>query len=127
MELFRGDADCVRCHHGPLLTDGKYYRLGVSFDDAGRAAVTDDDRDDGRFRTPSLRNVALTGPYMHDGSMATLTDVVTFYYRGVPTVSERPLDVEPLLGQSFSEIADLVAFLESLSGEPPDLERPSLP
>jgi len=100
------------------LSDGKFYRLGVSLEDAGLAGVTGKDEDRGKFRTPSLRNVAQTGPYMHDGSLATLTEVVQFYYRTAP--SEGPdgaaLDIQPLTDRSFAEIADLVAFLEALSG-----------
>jgi cytochrome c peroxidase len=128
-ELFIGAAGCVRCHHGPLLSDNRLHRLGVSFQDEGRAAVTGNKADRGKFRTPSLRNVAQTAPYMHDGSKRTLTEVVEFYYRGVPTKSPAnlPLDVEPLLGQSFSEIPALVAFLESLSGDVPAIEPPPLP
>ena len=67
MELFFGDAGCARCHRGPLLTDEKFYRLGVS-NDKGRGLVTGKTEDDYKIRTPSLRNVARTGPYMHDGS-----------------------------------------------------------
>jgi cytochrome c peroxidase len=129
MELFVGDAGCATCHHGPRLTDEKFYRLGVSFQDQGRAVVSGERRDKAKFRTPSLRNVAQTGPYMHDGSLRTLEEVVTFYYRGVPTTTpdELPLDVAPLVGQSFTEIPDLVAFLEALSGELPQIEPPKLP
>ncbi len=128
-ELFKGEADCARCHHGPLLSDERFYRLGASFGDAGLAAVSGNHDDKGKFRTPSLRNIAQTGPYMHDGSLATLTDVVTFYYRGVPTSTpdELPLDVQPLYGQSFSEISDLVSFLETLSGKAPEITPPDLP
>jgi cytochrome c peroxidase len=129
LELFMGDAGCIRCHNGPLLSDGKYYRLGVGRDDKGRSAVTKKPDDLYKFRTPSLRDVAATGPYMHDGSQATLFDVVQFYYRGVP--SRGPdgldLDVEPLLGQSYSEIAAIAEFLKSLSGEPPEITPPKLP
>lgn len=127
--LFIGDAGCIRCHHGPLLSDGEFYRLGVSSDDAGLAAVTGKSDDRGKLRTPTLRNVALTGPYMHDGSLKTLDDVVTFYYRGVPETSPDGLrlDVKPLVSQSFSEIPDLVAFLESLTGEAPKVTPPELP
>jgi cytochrome c peroxidase len=129
MELFLGDAGCVRCHQGPLLSDGEFYRLGVSFQDKGLAGVTDKKEDTGKFRTPSLRNIAQTGPYMHNGSMKTLDEVVTFYYRGVPTTTPDglALDIHPLSGQSFSEISDLVVFLESLSGEPPKITPPDLP
>jgi len=128
-ELFFGEAGCSRCHSGPLLSDGKHYRLGVSFDDDGRGRVTGKAEDQGKFKTPPLRHVARTAPYMHDGSFKTLEDVVTFYYRSVPvaTSGEVPLDVEPLLGRSYSEIADLVAFLEALTGEVPAVASPELP
>lgn len=129
LELFTGAAGCVRCHRGPLLSDGKFYRLGVSFDDEGRAAVTGKNEDTAKFRTPSLRNVAQTGPYMHDGSMKTLYQVVEFYYRNAPTTARNGLkpDIEPLLGQSYTEISALVAFLESLTGEAPKITPPKLP
>lgn len=128
-ELFFEDAGCGRCHSGPHLSDGKLYRLGVSFEDDGLGGVTGKKEDRGKFRTPSLRNVEKTGPYMHDGSMKTLDDVVAFYYRTAPTtvVDDLPLDIEPLLGRSYSEVADIVAFLESLTGEPPIVTPPKLP
>ena len=129
MALFLGDAGCVRCHRGPLLSDEKFYRLGVAFRDKGRGAVTGKRDDKYKFRTPSLRNLPKTGPYMHDGSFKTLIDVVFFYYREVPQANPDglPLDVEPLLGQAYSEIPALVAFIEALSGEIPDISPPKLP
>lgn len=129
LELFRGDAGCIRCHHGPMLSDGKFYRLGVSYRDLGRAAVSGNKEDRYRFRTPTLRNVAETAPYMHDGSLKTLDEVVTFYYRGIPESGPHGLasDAQALVGQSFSEIPQLVAFLRSLSGKPPQIKRPPLP
>jgi cytochrome c peroxidase len=74
-----------------------------------------------RFRTPTLRDVARTAPYMHDGSLKTLFDVVEFYFRTVPAEGPDGLkvDVEPLLGQSYSDMAAIVEFLEALSGEMP--------
>jgi cytochrome c peroxidase len=127
--LFTGTAGCIRCHDGPLLSDGKYYRLGVGFRDVGRGAVTGRDDDKFKFRTPSLRNVALTAPYMHDGSKKSLYDVVEFYFRGVPPHGPggMQLDVTPLVGQSYSDIQSLVAFLESLNGKPLDIAAPELP
>jgi cytochrome c peroxidase len=129
LELFIGDADCVRCHRGPLLSDGKFYRVGVSIKDEGRIAVTGKKDDKRRFRTPSLRNVAEAGPYMHNGSRKTLFEVVEFYYREVPSQApdDFPLDVKPLLGLSFTEIPALVAFLESLTGEAPRVSPPVFP
>lgn len=128
LELFTGEAGCISCHNGPLLSDGNFYRLGVSSSDNGREQVTGVEQDRMRFRTPSLRNVAQTAPYMHDGSHKTLTSVVEFYYRGVPpAVGGLAPDVESLRGRSYSEVSDLVAFLESLTGEPPKITRPILP
>jgi cytochrome c peroxidase len=73
--------------------------------------------------------VARTAPYLHDGSLETLAQVVEFYYRGAPIQSHdgMPLDIAPLLGQSYSEISAIVAFLESLTGEPPVISKPTLP
>lgn len=129
LELFTGDADCVRCHRGPLLSDGKFYRLGLAFKDEGRSSVTGKKEDKCRFRTPSLRNVSETGPYMHNGSRKTLSDVVEFYYRGVPPqgADGLPLDVKPLLALTFTEIPAVAAFLESLTGEAPQVLPPELP
>lgn len=129
LRLFTGEAGCIRCHNGPLLSDGKAYRLGVGFGDKGLGGVTSKEDDNYKFRAPSLRNVSQTGPYMHDGSLKTLDEVVAFYYRGVPAIGPDglPLDVEPLLGRSFSEIPAIVAFLELLSGELPDATPLELP
>jgi cytochrome c peroxidase len=128
-ELFRGAAGCIRCHSGPNFSDGKFYRLGTTIRDRGRGTVTGEKRDSYAFRTPGLRDVARTAPYMHDGSLETLAQVVEFYYRGAPIQSHDslPLDIAPLLGQSYSEISAIVAFLESLTGEPPEVSKPILP
>jgi len=129
LELFRGDAGCIRCHHGPLLTDGKLYRLGVSFRDRGHGAVTGKKEDNYRFRTPPLRNVALTAPYMHDGTLKTLEDVVFFYLRGVPGSSPdgQSLDIQARSDLSFSAASELVDFLKALTGEMPQVDVPTLP
>lgn len=124
LELFRGEAGCIACHHGPLLSDEQFYHLGVSYRDTGRSRITGNKEDRFRFRTPSLRSIAETGPYMHDGSMETLEDVVLFYYRGVP---ESGTDIAALRSQSISEIDPLVALLRSLSGPLPDITPPLLP
>lgn len=129
LELFTGEAGCIRCHNGPLLSDGKFYRLGVDFEDEGRGAVTAKTEDRYKFRTPPLRDVARTAPYMHDGSQKTLFDVVAFYLREVPPSGPEglPIDVEPQLGLSFSDIEAIVKFLEALNGELPDEQPPPLP
>lgn len=124
-ELFRGKAGCVQCHQysaeSPFFSDFQYHNTGIGWagtPDLGRYELTKEREDKGRFRTPSLRNIARTAPYMHDGQMATLQDVVAYYARGGepnPFLDEK---VQPL-ELSEGERADLVAFLESLTGEIP--------
>ncbi len=113
--LYESKGQCWRCHSGKNFTDEGFHNTGVGWGstDLGRFAVTWRDADRGRFKTPTLRGVALSPPYMHDGSMKTLTEVVEFYNRGGgvnphldPTV--RPLDL------TKDEIAALVEFLKGL-------------
>lgn len=125
LQLFVGRAGCVRCHHVgdryALFMDFGYHNLGVGYDaatdsylDAGVGKISHADKA-GLFFTPSLRNVAVTGPYMHDGSIATLEDAVELHNRGgVPNPNLDPL-MRPL-GLEPSEVQELVAFLRSLTG-----------
>lgn len=128
--LFHEKADCVRCHAGPMFSDFNFHvvgakQLGPGFqetphEDFGRWNVTRLDNDRYRFRTPSLRNVARTAPYMHSGGYATLRAVVEFFNRGGgdhPHVARERLDVTPL-GLTRTEIDALVAFLEALTDVP---------
>jgi cytochrome c peroxidase len=116
-------ADCFHCHGGNLFTSGAFANNGLdsTFADPGRYAVTKNEADRGKFRVPSLRNVALTAPYMHDGRFATLEDVVEHYNSGVrPSSTLDPnLAKHPNLGLSLSESdkKDLVAFLRTLTDE----------
>ena len=130
LAIFRDKAkgNCATCHtiedKYALFTDGKFHNIGVGVDangelkDQGRYDQTHLEGDRGAFRTPTLRNVAKTAPYMHDGSVKTLKDVVDFYVGG--GTSNPQLDKEikelKLTGQ---ERQDLVAFLESLTGDVP--------
>ena len=86
LDLFRGRANCTACHVGPNLTDEDFHNTGVFWGqhpyDPGRFTVTEMTEDIGKFKTPTLREVARTAPYMHDGSIATLEDVVDFYTDG---------------------------------------------
>jgi cytochrome c peroxidase len=120
--LFNGAARCSRCHAGPLFTDDDFHNTGVSWGrDAGRFEVTGRPEDRGRFKTPTLRDVALTAPYMHDGSIRTLEAVVDFYSRGGGRNPNLDPAIRPL-GLSRSERSDLVAFLRALQkggGGPP--------
>lgn len=111
--IFNGpNANCVVCHTGPLFTNNSFQNIGVRpiAEDLGRGAITGNPVDNGRFRVPSLRNVGLRGPYFHNGSAATLVDVVEFYNRGGDFhVNQNPL-VHPLNLSQVQKDA-LVAFL----------------
>ena len=110
-DLFRA-VRCTACHDGPDFTDGSFHAIGVASDDPGRSAVVPGASLRGAMRVPSLRNVALTAPYFHDGSQATLEDVVAFYDRGGDRPGDpliRPLDL------TARNRADLVEFLKSLT------------
>ena len=114
--LFTGRAQCSHCHAGPLLTDEEFHDTGVSWGvDAGRFEVTGQAQDRGRFKTPSLRNVTLTAPYMHDGSLATLQDVLQFYDRGGGPNPNLDSAIRPLRLDEGERI-DLLAFLGALTG-----------
>ncbi|HME01309.1 MAG TPA: cytochrome c peroxidase [Terriglobia bacterium] len=130
-EIFRnpGEANCATCHtigdQYALFTDNKFHNDSVGPTaqnddpiDLGRFAITRVDLDKGAFRTPSLRNVALTAPYFHDGSRATLEEVVNFYARGGNPVRYRDKELQPLW-LTGEDRADLVTFLKSLTGEMP--------
>lgn len=114
-----------------LFTDRKFHNTGVGADaqgnykDLGRYALTHKEEDRGAFRTPSLRNVALTAPYMHDGSLKTLKDVIDFYVRGGNPNPHQDELIHPLQ-LTEQEKADLLEFLQSLTGEvPPDSGPPN--
>ncbi|MEH7390745.1 cytochrome c peroxidase [Bacillus sp. JJ1503] len=125
MKLFVGKAGCISCHAGPLLSDHNYYNLGMSGDD-GRFNVTGKEEDKGKFRTSGLRGVAHTAPFMHDGSLETLTDVVQYYNEGGGDHPNKSVQMSPL-NLTESEVNALIAFLESLSGELPKVETPEIP
>jgi cytochrome c peroxidase len=122
-EIFLFSGNCASCHAGFNFSDSRFYNLGVgwdpamqSFRDEGRFAISHTPRDRGAFKTPGLREVSKHAPYMHDGSLATLRDVVEFYNRGGtpnPHLSARirPLNLTP------PDVDALVAFLETLNGE----------
>jgi cytochrome c peroxidase len=128
--LFNGKARCMTCHNGPMFSDQGFHNIGVGMDraqpDIGREAVTKDPKDRGRFKTPGLRNIALTWPYMHDGSVRTLAGAVALYNAG--GVKNPTLDVFIMpLELTDDEQKDLVAFMEALTGSLPKIERPVLP
>lgn len=151
--LFNGKANCAVCHAGSNLTDGQFHNLGLpqnpdilndplriitlrkflrthgvpSYqfigDDPGRYVITQRPEDWGRFRTPTLREVARTAPYMHNGMFATLDEVVAFYNAGGGDHKNKSAELKPL-GLTAEEQKDLVAFLKSLSGKEPSFDPP---
>lgn len=161
MELFTGKAECSTCHSGALVSNQKYYNLGVpaydgwetdelaqiSFrfelyakgsteenyrkwkDDPGLYFVTKEKADIGKFRVPSLRYTKYTAPYMHNGMLETLEDVVEFYNQGGGTneFSKNKSKLLKPLNLIEKEKADLVAFVESFSGERFVMEVPDIP
>ena len=128
--FFTEKGNCTACHVGANLADEKYHNLGIGTDkespDLGRFVVTKDEKDTGAFKTPTVRNVALTAPYMHDGSVATLEEVVEWYDKGGhpnPHLSDkiRPLKL------TAEEKADLVEFMKACTGPTPSVETSRLP
>lgn len=130
LDLFREKGSCVRCHTGFAFTDERYHNIGVGFDkqnpDLGRYDVTKKESDKGAFKTPTLRHIAASAPYLHDGSAKTLEDVIEFYDKGGiknPNLSD---EIKPL-NLTTTEKAELVAFLESLSCPELKVAAPALP
>lgn len=114
--VFLGPGNCVPCHGGPLQTDQLFHAVGVrpAIEDLGRFEITGLPGDRGHFKTPSLRNVGLRAPYFHNGSKATLEDVVAFYDRGGDFI---PNQIAPL-GLTAQQQADLVVFLREALTDP---------
>lgn len=150
MKLFEGKAQCVSCHNGPNFTDSGFYNVGLgrnpALDDAahqeilkfdakrkgvkeweavtsdlGRYLVTHDPEDKGRFKTPTLRNLPDTKPYMHDGRFATLEEVIDFFDQGGEKPENGKTQIKPL-HLSETEKQDLKAFLLSLQGSLPEID-----
>jgi cytochrome c peroxidase len=138
LDLFRREARCLNCHHGPLLSDGQFHDLGLSYygrslEDLGRFEVTHEATDVGRFRTPSLRDVTRTRPLMHNG-LFELSGVLAMYNVGMVAIKRQPHQAsDPLfpekspllkpLGLNRQDLADLEAFLGTLE-EPRRRVRP---
>jgi cytochrome c peroxidase len=115
LALFAGKARCAECHTGSNFSDELFHCIGVPGGDHGRGAVSGNAAEGAQFKTPTLREVARTAPYMHDGSLKTLIEVVEFYDRGGEPHAN--LDARmSRLSLTPDEKADLVAFLEALSG-----------
>ncbi len=115
MELFFSErTQCSSCHALPFFTDYEFYSLGLEDADIGLERRTYSVADRGKFKTPTLRNIELTAPYMHNGSMSSLEEVVSFYNNGGGTRSTKDSRVKPM-NLSKEEEAELVAFLKTLT------------
>ncbi len=128
--LFEGKANCVKCHSGFNFTDNGFHNIGLKIagtdEDPGRFAQRKVPIVQGAFKTPTLRDVALTAPYMHHGIYATLEEVVEHYDRGGDVKDNLSPNIAPL-NLSAQDKADLVAFLKSLTGAPARIVLPQLP
>ena len=132
LEVFRNEekGNCAVCHSvdekSALFSDNKFHNLGVGVDDEGelidlgRYEVTKQDADRGAFKTPTLRNIAQSAPYMHDGSLTTLKDVVDFYIGAGNSNPWRDKELKELDHLTRKERDALVAFMEALTAELPD-------
>lgn len=119
LKLFESDkTNCSKCHSGFLFTDQLFHNIGLldSEDDRGRERITLKSHDRNKFKTPSLRNVAITGPYMHNGSIKELDEVIEFFNTGGEQAENKSVLIKPL---NLNEIEknQLLAFLETLTDE----------
>jgi len=131
MDLFFGKGKCGICHNGPVFTDSGFHNIGVKAAgplevDLGRYNETKDDFDKGGFKTPGLRDISRSAPYMHNGTESTLEEVISFYNRGGDVKDNISPFITPL-ELSKQEEKDLVAFLKALDGEPILVTFPILP
>jgi cytochrome c peroxidase len=129
-ELFTGKANCAICHQGYNFTDNGFHNIGVKDPgetrDVGRYAQRKVKSMQGAFKTPTLRDVALTAPYMRNGAYKTLTEVVEHYNRGGDVKDN--LDINMVaLNLTHEECQDIVAFMERLTGAPRVVNVPALP
>ena len=137
MEVRRGyrvfqNARCTLCHVPPLYTDSEFHNVGVGYDkpeadrDHGRMDATKDQKDDGKFKTPTLRDIAKTAPYFHDGGVASLSEAIDFMLKGGIKNPNRDEKLKPNR-LSAKDRKALQAFLESLTGTPTFAKAPELP
>jgi cytochrome c peroxidase len=131
-KIYSNKGHCSACHTGPNFTDGAFHNLGVSFNakekDPGRFSESKQVGDTGAFKTPTLREIGRTAPYMHDGSLKTLEDVVDYYNKGGTTNPHLDEEIFPLK-LTKEEAADLITFLKEGLSSPiyPDIAPPEFP
>jgi cytochrome c peroxidase len=145
LELFQGKANCALCHHGFIFTDSEFHNIGVPSnesssrlfprrkqgnqvqdEDMGRYRITRRSEDMGSFKTPTLRNITQTAPYMHNGIFKTLEEVIEFYDKGGIKNPNLDMQMKPL-GLTAQEKFHLLEFLKTLTGPLPDSNSPELP
>lgn len=128
MKLFFGKAQCSACHAGPNFTDNGFHNIGVPGNDPGREAISKVLGDKGAFKTPTLREIARSAPYMHDGSMKTLEEVVAHYNKGGTPNDQLDEEIFPLK-LTPEQVADLVTFMKEglASASYPAHTAPELP
>ncbi len=122
LKLFEGKAKCTECHDGANFSDDSFHSLGIATTDKGRGTIINEPEMAYRFKTPSLRNVALTNPYMHDGSLADLEAVIQFYNEGGGDGPNKDVLMKPL-NLTQDEVRDLISFLSALT-DPVLIVRP---
>ncbi len=131
-ELFRNKAACAACHAPPLYTDNAFHDVGIGFDkpepDPGRGKVTKNDKENGAFKTPTLRSVTTHAPYFHDGRAATLEEAVDYMLGGGIKDKNPNLDAKlKPVKLSAKERGDLLAFLKALEAPAAPFQAPKLP
>jgi cytochrome c peroxidase len=128
--FFTEKGNCTACHVGANLADEKFHNIGIGMDaekpDLGRVAISKDPKDTGAFKTPTVRNVSLTAPYMHDGSIATLEEVVEWYAKGGHANQHLSDKIRPLQ-LSAQDKADLVAFMLACTSPTSPVQAERLP
>lgn len=143
LHLFRTKARCMNCHNGPMFSDNSFHNLGLTYygrehEDLGRYLVTHKPEDVGKFKTPSLRDVMRTRPWMHNGLFDNMEGVINMYNAGMPQPKPKPEQLndplfpktDPLikkLSLTKEERADLLAFLEAITSPPTKVRMPKLP
>lgn len=128
MKLFFGKANCSACHSGPNFSDSAYHNIGYDSEDHGRFGISKIKGDTGAMRTPTLRDIARHAPYMHNGGLKTLEEVVAHYNKGGNNNPHQDEEIFPLK-LTDAEMADLVTFMKEglASSAYPDIEAPELP
>lgn len=143
LHLFRTKARCMNCHFGPLLTDNSFHNIGLTYykrenEDLGRYVQTRDAADVGSFKTPSLRDVIRTRPWMHNGLFDNIDGILNMYNAGMPQPKPKPgQEDDPLypktdkllrkLDLTTGEKQDIIAFLNAITSEPYKMKAPAMP